>query len=169
MLKLLCGETASLYWLVLIAIIIGAIDFLCKVICVLAFLWRKMTRWPQDLMVRYGHPKTKEHQIKTDAETVWAVVTGGSDGIGLAMVHEMASQGFGVCIMARNLSKMNNCLEEVKKKYPNVETKAVVCDFSKVCTMTEYRQVVEAEMGGMDVAVLGLNAGITIEISPLHL
>lgn len=111
-------------------------------------------------MVKYGRNSSKNNVINTSTETVWAVITGGSDGIGLAMAHEMASQGFGVCIMARNLVKMNKCLEEIKEKYPNVETKAVVCDFSQVCTMAEYRKIVDNDMGGMDVGVLGLNAGI---------
>jgi len=160
MLNILCGNITSLKWLVIIAIVIGAIDFLVKVICFVAWMVRKITRWPQNLMVKYGRNSSKNNVINTSTETVWAVITGGSDGIGLAMAHEMASQGFGVCIMARNLVKMNKCLEEIKEKYPNVETKAVVCDFSQVCTMAEYRKIVDNDMGGMDVGVLGLNAGI---------
>jgi len=76
---------------------------------------------------------------EVEVEPIWAVVTGGSDGVGLAMVHEMASQGFAVCIMARNLEKMQRCLEEIKGLYPSVQTKAVVCDFSEVSNMAEYR------------------------------
>ena len=149
-----------LWWLVVIAIIIGAIECLSTVICLIMYLWRKIARWPQNLMVKYGHTYVKDSQIEPNPETVWAVITGGSDGIGLAMAHEMASQGFGVCIIARNLTKMSNCLQEIKKKYPQVETKAVVCDFSKVSSMAEYRKIVAKEMEGMNIAVLGLNAGM---------
>jgi len=45
----------------------------------------------------------------------WAVITGGSDGIGLAMAHNLAKQGFNICIVARNEPKMKNACEEVKK------------------------------------------------------
>lgn len=31
----------------------------------------------------------------------WVVVTGGSDGIGLEICHQMAAQGFNVCIISR--------------------------------------------------------------------
>ena len=32
----------------------------------------------------------------------WAVVTGGTDGIGLGICHNLAEQGFNVCIISRN-------------------------------------------------------------------
>jgi len=32
----------------------------------------------------------------------WAVVTGGSDGIGLAMCKKLANEGFNILIVARN-------------------------------------------------------------------
>jgi len=106
---------------------------------------------------------------EVEVEPIWAVVTGGSDGVGLAMVHEMASQGFAVCIMARNLEKMQRCLEEIKGLYPSVQTKAVVCDFSEVSTMAEYREIVERDMATMNVAVLMLNAGVWEQNAPLHM
>ena len=36
----------------------------------------------------------------------WAVVTGGSDGIGLAMCKQLGNQGFNICIISRNEKKM---------------------------------------------------------------
>ena len=41
----------------------------------------------------------------------WAVVTGGSDGIGLAMAQNLAIQGFNICIVSRNETKMQGCVE----------------------------------------------------------
>ena len=134
------------------ALFIGALDFLVRTLSWLGFFWRQVARYPKNLMAEYGNQK----------KTVWAVVTGGSDGIGLAMAHQMAARGFGVCIMARNLDKMNKCLEEIKKAHPAVETKAVVCDFSQVYTMADYRKIVERDMATMDIAVLGLNAGMGV-------
>ena len=32
----------------------------------------------------------------------WALITGGSDGIGLEMCHNLAGQGFNICIVSRN-------------------------------------------------------------------
>ena len=50
----------------------------------------------------------------------WALVSGGSDGIGLAMCHNLAKQGFNICIAARNEKKINEKLEEIKGKCPNI-------------------------------------------------
>lgn len=46
----------------------------------------------------------------------WAVVTGGSDGIGLAMCKNLAKQGFNICIVSRSEKKINEKLEEIKKE-----------------------------------------------------
>ena len=53
----------------------------------------------------------------------WAVVTGGSDGIGLAMCKHLAAQGFNICIIARNRERMEKVLDEIKKETPlKIET-----------------------------------------------
>ena len=65
----------------------------------------------------------------------WAVVTGGSDGIGLAMCNNLALQGFNICIVSRNEEKINQRLKEIKKIAPKVETKCIVADFSKMTTI----------------------------------
>lgn len=44
----------------------------------------------------------------------WAVITGGSDGIGLQQAKNMAAQGFNVCIIARDGKKIDEKLQEVK-------------------------------------------------------
>lgn len=36
----------------------------------------------------------------------WAVVTGGSDGIGEQFCKDLANKGFNICIVARNEEKM---------------------------------------------------------------
>jgi FlaA1/EpsC-like NDP-sugar epimerase len=54
---------------------------------------------------------------KTYANTdSWAVVTGGSDGIGLQYCKDLAKQGFNICIIARNEQKMKEKLEEIKRE-----------------------------------------------------
>ena len=44
----------------------------------------------------------------------WAVVTGGSDGIGLGFCEELASLGFNICMIARNKTKMENACQTLK-------------------------------------------------------
>ena len=44
----------------------------------------------------------------------WAVVSGGSDGIGLAMCHNLAKQGFNICMVSRNQDKMTQKLTVIE-------------------------------------------------------
>ena len=67
------------------------------------------------------------------------MVTGGSDGIGLAMCHELAAQGFNICMVSRNKEKIDTKLAEIKELFPLCETRGVVADLSKMSTMEEYR------------------------------
>ena len=46
----------------------------------------------------------------------WAVITGGSDGIGLAMAKELASRHFNIVIVAKNQNKMNDAAAAIKAK-----------------------------------------------------
>ena len=70
------------------------------------------------------------------ANRSWAVVTGGSDGIGLEMCRHLArDNGFNICIVARNEKKIEEKLNEIKTANPEIETRCVVCDFSKVTTL----------------------------------
>lgn len=65
---------------------------------------------------RYG-PKT------------WAVVTGGSDGIGLGFCEELAALGFNICMVARNKNKMEEALAKLRELH-EIETKSIVADFA---------------------------------------
>lgn len=48
-------------------------------------------------MARYGSKSGKKS---------WAVVTGGSDGIGEEFCKELARRGFNICMVGRNTKKM---------------------------------------------------------------
>ena len=68
---------------------------------------RGLTQSKKHMFTRYG---TKES---------WALVTGGSDGIGLEMCNELARQGFNICMISRNEIleiKMKQKLVEVQKQ-----------------------------------------------------
>jgi len=41
------------------------------------------------------------------------VITGASDGIGLAMCYHLAKQGFNICLVARNEEKMKTKIKEL--------------------------------------------------------
>ncbi len=88
---------------------IGALIFLIYTIKLLMFIVMNC-RCKQDLLQKYGTSKT------------FAIVTGGSDGIGLALCHELASQGFNICLVSRNQEKIDAKLLEIKANYPLIQT-----------------------------------------------
>ena len=133
--------------------IIGTIWLLNYVI---TFLYNVITlccRCKQDLYKKYG---TKDGQS-------WAVVTGGSDGIGLEMSNQLAGYGFNVCIVSRNLEKIEQKIAELRQSHPNTQFKAVKADISKMNTMDAYNELVQRELVDLDLGVVCLNAGTACE------
>lgn len=87
-----------------LAFALGAYTLLSLFYNFLCFIWRQCFRGQADLYSKYG--------VKGDHKS-WAVVTGGSDGIGLEMCKNLARQGFNICIVARNEAKMKEKLSEI--------------------------------------------------------
>jgi len=89
----------------------------------------------------------------------WALVTGGSDGIGLEICNQMAEQGFNICMVSRNEAKINEKLTELSAKHPQVKTRAVVFDFAEKCRIEDYREILGKAVEDIDIALVFLNAG----------
>jgi len=58
----------------------------------------------------------------------WAVVTGGSDGLGRAFAESLALRGFNIILIARTESKLKVTAEWLKTF--NVDAKYIAFDFS---------------------------------------
>lgn len=95
----------------------------------------------------------------------WAVVTGGSDGIGEQFCKDLAAQGFNICIVARNEKKMIEKLEGIKavatKAGKTIKTRYVVADLAALTTYKDYALIAE-KIKDIDIAFLILNAGWTV-------
>ena len=74
---------------------IGGLRVLQSSFGILKYMRANYIRRESSMMEKYG---TKDS---------WVVVTGGSDGLGLEICKRLAKQGFNICIIARNLEKMN--------------------------------------------------------------
>lgn len=86
-----------------------------------------------------------------------ALVTGGSRGIGAAIVKRLAKDGLHVVAMARNTEKLQSVCDEVKAEGGSAEP--VVCDIADPKALGEaIEKIVEAH-GRLDILVN--NAGIT--------
>jgi 17beta-estradiol 17-dehydrogenase / very-long-chain 3-oxoacyl-CoA reductase len=68
-----------------------------------------LTRWTfSQLSFIYRHTLKRQQNFTRNYNQgdSWAVVTGGSDGIGEQFCYDLAKQGFNICIIARNEEKM---------------------------------------------------------------
>ena len=91
----------------------------------------------------------------------WAVVTGATDGIGKAMAVELAKKGLNVVLISRTESKLKECMEELKAKFPQNQFKTVAIDYS-VFGENERKKVASA-LEGLDVGVLVNNVGMSYD------
>lgn len=66
-------------------------------------------------------------------ENSWAVITGSTDGIGLAYAHEFLKKGYNLLLISRNPEKLENVRRELdsKSNKKGKEIKVYAADFSK--------------------------------------
>ena len=86
-----------------------------------------------------------------------AFVTGGSRGIGAAIVRRLARDGFHVVAVARNADKLNDLVRKIEGERGSAE--AVVCDIADSKALAEAIEKTAEKHGRLDVLVN--NAGIT--------
>jgi 17beta-estradiol 17-dehydrogenase / very-long-chain 3-oxoacyl-CoA reductase len=91
----------------------------------------------------------------------WAVVTGATDGIGLALAKEIAKKGVNVVLVSRSADKLKAAEKEIKEKSPDVQTKTISFDFSKG-TAADYAKL-GAELKSLEIGLLYNNVGVSYD------
>jgi 3-oxoacyl-[acyl-carrier protein] reductase len=86
-----------------------------------------------------------------------AIVTGGSRGIGEAIVRQLAADGLHVVAVARNAEKLKALTDEINSGGGAAES--ATCDISNSGALTELIEQLGERLGRLDVLVN--NAGIT--------
>ncbi|XP_069823988.1 inactive hydroxysteroid dehydrogenase-like protein 1 [Dendropsophus ebraccatus] len=94
----------------------------------------------------------------------WAVVTGGSDGIGKAYAEELASHGVNIILLGRSTEKLQNVSTYISTTY-GVKTRFIVADLNKV---SEVCPSVKEALRDVDVGILVNNAGVFPEYPGCH-
>lgn len=89
----------------------------------------------------------------------WAVVTGASDGIGLAMALDLAKRGFSVVLMARTKSK----LDDVAAKITEHKGEAMVIPFDFSTAGDKEYNAMFKQLDTIEIAMLINNVGINYE------
>ncbi|KAK3418957.1 very-long-chain 3-oxoacyl-CoA reductase 1 [Eucalyptus grandis] len=128
--------------------VLGFISLFKNVLTFAQWLYAAFLRKPKDLR-DYGS---------------WAIVTGATDGIGKALVFELASKGLNLMLVGRNPSKLEATSRELRidsEQPPRhfVQVKTVVADLAKL-SGEEIAAAIAGATEGIDVGLLVNNAGM---------
>ncbi|XP_036924941.1 very-long-chain 3-oxoacyl-CoA reductase [Sturnira hondurensis] len=88
----------------------------------------------------------------------WAVVTGGTDGIGKSYAQELAKHGMKIVLISRSQDKLQQVSNEIKEKF-KVETRTIAVDFAS----EDIYDKIKASLAGLNVGVLVNNVGVSYE------
>lgn len=89
----------------------------------------------------------------------WALVTGGTDGIGKGFCMELAKKGLNIVLVSRTKAKLEAVAQEIQEKY-KVKTKTIDIDFTKDKNV---RERIESEIKDIPVGVLVNNVGMSYD------
>ncbi|XP_039157062.1 very-long-chain 3-oxoacyl-CoA reductase 1 [Eucalyptus grandis] len=131
-------------FLIATAAVLGFISLFKNLLAFARWLYAAFLRKPKDLR-DYGS---------------WAIVTGATDGIGKALVFELASKGLNLVLVGRNPSKLEATSRELRDRFrATTEVKTVVADFAKL-SGEEIAAAIAGATEGIDVGLLVNNAGM---------
>ena len=101
--------------------------------------------YPRDFVEEYGE---------------WAVVTGGSRGIGKSYAYELAKRGLNLILVARNKTLLDEVAADIHEKY-KVQVQVVIADLSR----KENFEKVKESLEGKDIGILVNNAGVNGDVN----
>ena len=87
----------------------------------------------------------------------YAVITGGSGGLGMTFAKQLAEKGFNIVLIARNAEKLEVLANEIRTTY-NVLVKCIAFDFGAGDYVKNWLKL-EEELKGLDIAILVNNLG----------
>ena len=106
---------------------------------------------------------TQPQTVWQPSPTNWAVVTGGTDGIGLAYCRQLAQKGYPLLIISRSKDKLDKVKAEIESSTPQCpEVRVLPFDFS-INNESHYEQVQTAldALAPGRVDVLVNNVGVS--------
>jgi len=98
-------------------------------------------------MARYGSSKS------------FALITGATDGIGLAYAKELAKDGFNLIIVGRNPQKLEQRRKEILEINPKNEIRTIVQDFNIPFSERTYNSFIQG-IKDQEISILVNNVGL---------
>ncbi|XP_064462912.1 inactive hydroxysteroid dehydrogenase-like protein 1 [Ornithodoros turicata] len=95
----------------------------------------------------------------------WAVVTGGTDGIGKQYARELARRGLNIILVSRNMDKLKTTAQELEDEF-RVRTCVIQADLSKG---REIYNDIGRQLQGKEIGILVNNAGVMYDSPSLFL
>ena len=142
-LKVYANTPAAFYAYAVFAVV-GALSIFSLV---LPWLWT---------FVAYRHQNLKYKYLAK-----WALVTGGSSGIGKSLCHRLAQQGLNVVVVAVPDKTLDAAVAELRSTYKNVEFRQCGVNLS-ASDSDEYISVIAKATEDIDVQVVFNNAGYMV-------
>ncbi|KAM0822305.1 hypothetical protein ACQ4PT_071583 [Festuca glaucescens] len=113
----------------------------------------RLALWVYAFFLRPGKPLRRRYGP-------WAVVTGGTDGIGRAIAFRLAASGLNLVLVGRSPDKLSAVSDEIRAKHPKTEVRTFVLDFACEGLVAGVEALKES-IRGLDVGVLVNNAGLS--------
>jgi uncharacterized protein len=85
----------------------------------------------------------------------WALIAGGSDGIGAAFAREVAARGINLILIARRREPLCELSLELQTSNPGIEVRILSIDLASACAIEEIKDAV----AGLEIGCLIYNVG----------
>ncbi|XP_065347828.1 hydroxysteroid dehydrogenase-like protein 1 [Cloeon dipterum] len=128
---------------------------LIALLIIFCALFSFFSRWTKILYLHVLSPILVKPKDLVKLYGPWAVVTGGSNGIGKNLAKELARRGANIVLISNEKEKLSTVAEEIKTEC-GVETKVIFADFSHADE--EYTHIFDA-IKDLDVGILVNNVG----------
>ena len=93
----------------------------------------------------------------------FAIITGGSSGIGLSFAKELLKNKIKVCLFSSNKEKLEKARKELLDLYPDSTIKIIDFNLSQFYTeetIKNLEQRISSELKGEEISILFNNAGV---------